>query len=33
MWDNIKLQVREMDMRFLTGIRWLRIGFSGGILR
>jgi hypothetical protein len=33
MGDNIKLHVREMGLRFLTGIRWLKIGFSGGILR
>jgi hypothetical protein len=32
-WDyNIKIGIKELDVRMWTGFIWLRIGSSGGLL-
>jgi hypothetical protein len=34
MWvDNIKMDLREIGWMVWTGLIWLRIGISGGLLR
>jgi hypothetical protein len=31
-WDNIKMDLQELEWEALTGLFWLRIGTGGGCL-